>query len=142
MIAPTIPAAEIIGAIGCERQIRQTAAQLFYRKLGNGFFLTRDEITGSYAIIRHNVRTYRSAGVVAVIRGKQNAESELKNFEASQGSSDRHEGWRYFIEKTDLKAGIDPAEATQQRQSQLEVRESKAMQEPNSSTFPSPDEQQ
>ena len=76
-----------------------------------------------------------------MIRGKQNAESELKNFEASQGSSQRHEGWRYFIEKTDLKAGIDPAEATLQRQSQLEVRESKAMQEPNGSTFPSPDEQ-
>src|SRR5579859_5238218 len=124
MIAPTIPAAEIIGAIGCERQIRQTAAQLFYRKLGNGFFLTRDELTASYAIIRHNVRTYRSAGVVAVIRGKQNAESELKNFQDSQGSADRHEGWRYFIEKTDQKAGTDPTEATHRRQEELEARES------------------
>lgn len=115
---------------------------MFHWHARNGLFLTRDEITASYAIIRHNVRTYRSAGVVAVVRGKQNAESELKNFEASQGSSDRHEGWRYFIEKTDLKAGTDPAEATRQRQSQLEVRESKAMQEPKSSVFPSPDEQQ
>jgi len=71
-----------------------------------------------------------------VIRGKQNAESELKKFEDSQESSDRHEGWRYFIEKTDLKAGTDPAEATQHRQAELEGRELKAQQEtetPNSS---------
>jgi hypothetical protein len=93
----------------------------------NGYFLTRDDLTGSYAIIRHNVRTYRSAGVVAVVKGKENAESELKNFEDSQGSSDRHEGWRYFIEKTHLKAGTDPTEATQRRQAELEVRESKAL---------------
>jgi len=51
--------------------------------------------------------------------GKQNAESELKNFEDSQHSSDRHKGWRYFIEKTDLRAGTDPAEATQRRQAEL-----------------------
>jgi hypothetical protein len=79
--------------------------------------------------------------VVAVVRGKQNAESKLRSFEAAQISSDRDEGWRYFIEKSDLKAGIDPAEATKQRQSQLEMRESKAMQPPNTHTFP-PDGQQ
>jgi hypothetical protein len=55
-----------------------------------------------------------------VVRGKQSAESELKKFEDSQDSSDRHEGWRYFIEKTDLKAGTDLAEATQHRQAELE----------------------
>ena len=92
-------------------------------------FLTRDELSSSYAIIRHNVRTYRSDGVVEVIRGKQNAESELKKFEASQHPSDRHEGWRYFLEKTDLKAGTNPVEATHRRQAALEVRESKALQE-------------
>ena len=74
----------------------------------NGFSLTRDDHSASYAIIRHNVRTYRSDGVVEVVRGKQNAESELKKIEESQRDPDRHEGWRYFIEKTDLKAGIDP----------------------------------
>jgi len=93
----------------------------------NGFSLTRDDLTSSYAIIRHNIRTYRSAGVVAVVRGKQSAESELKRFEASQDSSDRHEGWRYFIEKTEQKAGIDPTEATLRRQQDLDVRESTAM---------------
>ena len=105
----------------------------------NGLFLTRDDLTASYAIIRHNIRTYQSAGVLAVVRGKHTAESELKNFEDSQGSSDRHEGWRYFIEKTDLQAGTDPVDATRHRQAELEGRESKALRETKTPNFPSPD---
>ena len=73
--------------------------------------------------------------MLLVVRGKATADSEVKRFEESQHSSDRHEGWRYFIDKTDLKAGTDPAEATQRRQAELEARESKALQEnkvPNS----------
>jgi hypothetical protein len=104
-----------------------------------GFSLTREELSASYAIIRHNIRTYKSAGVLAVVRGKQSAESELKKFEDSQDSSDRHEGWRYFIEKTNLKAGTDPVEATQRRQAELEGRESKALKETKTPIFPSPD---
>jgi hypothetical protein len=107
----------------------------------NGFFLTRDDFTASYAIIRHNIRTYRSDGVIAVIRGKQRAESELEKFEESQHSADRHEGWRYFIEKTDLKAGTDPAEATEHRQAELEGRELKALRETETPNFPSPHRQ-
>ena len=99
--------------------------------------MTRDEITSSYAIIRHNVRTYRSAGVLAVVRGKQKAELELKKFEDAQDSSDRHEGWRYFIEKTTLTAGTEPTEATQRRQADLEVRESRALREENLLNTPS-----
>ena len=114
---------------------------MFLGKLRNGLFLTRDDVTASYAIIRHNIRTYRSAGVVAVVRGKQSAESELKKFEDSQDSSDRREGWRYFIEKTDLKAGTDPAEATQRRQAELEGRESKALRETKTPNVRSPDPQ-
>lgn len=91
-----------------------------------GFLLTRDELTASYAIIRHNIRTYRSAGVVAVVKGKQKAEVELKILEDAQGPADRHEGWRYFCEKTTLQAGTDPDEATRKRQADLEVRESAA----------------
>jgi len=97
-----------------------------------------DDNSASYAIIRHNIRTYRSAGVIAVIRGKQNAESELKKFEDSQDSSDRHEGWRYFIEKIALKAGTDPAAATQHRQAELEGRELKAQRETETPDFPPP----
>jgi hypothetical protein len=65
--------------------------------------------------------------VLAVVKGRHNAELELKKFEDSQESSDRHEGWRYFVEKTDLNAGTDPVEATQHRQAELEGRESKAL---------------
>ena len=68
-----------------------------------------------------------------VVRGKEAAESELKRLEECQDSSDRHEGWRYLIEKTDLKAGTDPIEATQHRQNELEARELKALQEDETS---------
>ena len=79
---------------------------------------------------------------MAVIKGKQNAESELKKFEEAQESADRHEGWRFFIEKIDLKAGTDPAEATQHRQAELEGRELKASQETETPNFPSPPHRQ
>jgi len=91
--------------------------------------LTREDASSSYAIILHNVRTYRSAGVVAIVRGKQKAESILKEFEVAQIASDHHEGWRYFFEKTDLAAGTDPAEATDLRQADLDLRESKQPQD-------------
>jgi len=86
----------------------------------------RDESKGSFAVIRYNLRTYVSGGVVAIIKGKSNAETTLKNLEGQQSSEDRHEGWRYFLEKTDLKAGMDPQEATSLRQVNLELRESQA----------------
>jgi len=72
-----------------------------------------------------------------VVKGKAGAESAQKRLEASQDSADRHEGWRYFIEKTDLEPGIDPSEANQQRQAELEERESKALGEENPPNFPS-----
>lgn len=104
----------------------------------NGFYLTRDDINSSYAIIRHNVRTFRSAGVLAVVKGRRNAELELKKFEDSQESSDRHDGWRYFVEKTQVKPGTDPIEATQQRQVELEKRESKALRDATTPIVRSP----
>ncbi|MGZ4787950.1 MAG: hypothetical protein ACXVZX_05475 [Terriglobales bacterium] len=75
------------------------------------------------------MRTYESAGVVEVVKGRANAEATLKNFESEQSSADRHEGWRYFLEKSTIKAGTDPAEATELRQAELESRETKAAQE-------------
>ena len=94
-----------------------------------GIYLTHEELKASYVVIRHNVRTYESAGVVEVVKGRANAESTLKNFEIEQSSADRHEGWRYFLEKSTIKAGTDPAEATELRQAELESRENKAAQE-------------
>jgi hypothetical protein len=99
------------------------------RELQTGVFLTRDESSISYVIIRHNVRTYQSAGVVEVIQGRHNAEISVKKFEGAQSPADRHEGWRYFFEKTELKAGMNPAEATKLRQNDLENRESKEQSE-------------
>jgi len=99
--------------------------------------LTRDDASASFSIILHNVRTYRSAGVVAVVRGKQRAESTVKEYQQSQSSSDHHEGWRYFFEKTDMAAGMDPTEATDLRQADLELRESKEPQDTRFSVGPS-----
>ena len=96
----------------------------------NGELLTNlDETKIAYAVIRHNVRTYESGGVVDVIRGRQNAETMMKQFEGGQSSEDRQAGWRYFLEKTTLKVGTNAAEATRLRQSDLEVRESKALED-------------
>jgi hypothetical protein len=92
----------------------------------NGASLIPNELNVSYAIIRHNVRTYRSAGVVAVLKGKHNAESEMKNLEKFQLSQDRLEGWRYFVEQTQQRAGTDATQATQVRQTELEARETPA----------------
>jgi hypothetical protein len=105
------------------------SCNLLSRQLGNGSSLKSDDPAGCYAIIRYNSRTYESAGVLVVVRGKETADSELKRFEQCQDSADRHEGWRYFIEETDLKAGTAPAEANRHRQAKLEARESKAMKE-------------
>jgi len=49
----------------------------------------------------------------------------LKKFEEWQTSADHQDGWRYFVEKSDLKPGMDPTEATYRRQSELAIRESK-----------------
>jgi len=92
-----------------------------------GPLTTRDESNLNYAIIRHNVRTYESGGVVQVIRGKSNAEITVKQYEQSQSPEDRHAGWRYFPEKTEIKPGTNPAEATSRRQAELETRERKAL---------------
>jgi RNA recognition motif-containing protein len=113
-----------------------TAASFFGSKTLNGLSLTRDDLTSSYAIIRHNIRTYLSAGVLVVVKGRHHAESELEALEESQDSSDRDQGWRYFIEKTNLQAGTDPAEATQRRQAKLEQRESKALRQLRKPVFP------
>lgn len=116
--------AESTGGIG--RELARASVRPIQSKR-NGAFLTHNDRTASYAIIRYNIRTYRSDGVIAVIGGKENAELQLKKFEDSQDSSDRHEGWRYLIDAIDLKAGTDPAEANQHRQAELEERELKAL---------------
>ena len=67
--------------------------------------MTRDDLTSSYAIIPHNIWTFRSAGVLAVVKGRHKAESELKKFEDSREYSDRLDGWRYFVKKSPVSRG-------------------------------------
>lgn len=67
--------------------------------------------------------------MLVVVNGEETANSELKRFEEGQDSADWHDGWRYFFEKIDLKAGTSPTEATEYRQDELEARELKALQE-------------
>ena len=71
------------------------------------------------------MRTYVSAGVVQVVQGRQNAEAAMREYQNRQSPADAHEGWRYFLEKTGLRAGMDPSQATEARQRDLELRESK-----------------
>ena len=103
--------------------------------------LTLDDSSSSYAIICYNIRTYQSAGVVAVVKGQQNATAKVKELEGSQSSTEQHEGWRYIFEKTNLKVGSDPTEATRKRQEDLDARESKAKQETQTPFAPSQNRQ-
>ena len=63
---------------------------------------------------------------MAVIKGRGNAEMKIEHFEAGQSKEDRNAGWRYFLEITDLKPGMDPGKATKLRQARLDIRESRS----------------
>jgi len=86
----------------------------------------RDESKGPYAVVRFNFLTYAAGGVMAIVKGHDNAQAIIRQFEAEQRAEDRQAGWRYFMEKTDLKPGMDPAQATNLRQMSLDLRESEA----------------
>src|SRR5271166_5354088 len=89
-----------------------------------GMLPMQKDAKSSFAIVRYNARTYEAGGVMVIIKGQENAEATLKQMERTQDSLDRDAGWRYFIEKTDLKAGMDPQEATNIRQARFDLRES------------------
>ena len=42
--------------------------------------LTNDELKASYVVIRHNVRTYESAGVVEVVKGRHERGINVEEF--------------------------------------------------------------
>ena len=64
----------------------------------SGVSLTRDESKASYAIIRHNIRTYESGGVVLVIKGKENADPGSVIFDAIRKA--REDGFDLVIADT------------------------------------------
>jgi hypothetical protein len=45
--------------------------------------MRRDESKASFAIIRYNFRTYESGGVMAVIKGRGNAETKIGHFQGT-----------------------------------------------------------
>jgi hypothetical protein len=54
----------------------------------------------------------------------------LRDYEFGQSEEDRYNGWRYFLEETDLAAGMNADEATKLRQVRLERGESGALTTP------------
>jgi hypothetical protein len=86
----------------------------------------QNKSTASFAIIRYNLRTYEPGGVMAVIKGHGKAEATVAQFESEQSSEDRFAGWGFFLERTDLRPGMDPQKATSLRQTRMDVLESKA----------------
>ena len=84
-----------------------------------------DKPTTTFAIVRFNARTYDGGVVIAVIKGRANAELNLAEIQGLQETGDWSAGWRYFIEPSDLTPGMDPQEATRVRQALFERRESK-----------------
>jgi len=83
-----------------------------------------DQSESSFAVVRFNERTYQPGGVVAVVKGIEVARRTLKDYDWCQSEENRSAGWRYFLEETDLRPGMDPAKATKLRQVRLDLQES------------------
>jgi hypothetical protein len=76
-----------------------------------------------FAVVRFNERTYQSGGVVAIIKGSEAAQRILNDFDWDQSEENRRAGWRYFLEETDLRPGMDPEKATTLRQVRSDLQE-------------------
>jgi hypothetical protein len=82
-----------------------------------------DKTRGSFAVVRFNERTYQSGGVVAVVKGIEAAQKTLNDCDWDQSEENRRAGWRYLLEKTNLRPGMDPEKATKLRQTRLDLQE-------------------
>ena len=101
-----------------ETQFRPTLCSACF-----SFSMTRRPVP-SFAVVRFNERTYQSGGVVAVIKGVEAARRTLHDFGLYESEEGRLAGWRYFLEKTNLRPGMDPEKATKLRQERLDLVES------------------
>ncbi|HYN14857.1 MAG TPA: hypothetical protein VES66_03600 [Terriglobales bacterium] len=63
---------------------------------------------------------------MAIIKGRGKAEVTVRHYESGQSREDCLAGWGYFLERTDLKPGMDPQKATSVRQMRMDIRESEA----------------
>jgi len=85
-----------------------------------------DKCESSFAVIRFNERTYQSGGIVAVITGIEAVQRTLNDFDWYQSEENRRAGWRYFLEETDPRPGMDLEKATKLRQVRLDLQDSQA----------------
>lgn len=83
-----------------------------------------DKSESSFVVVRFNERTYQPGRVVAVIKGIEVAQRTLNDYDWCQSEENRGAGWRYFLEETDLRPGMDPEEATKLRQVRFDLQES------------------
>jgi hypothetical protein len=60
---------------------------------------------------------------MAVVKAQTAAEHLMRDYELGQSEEDRYNGWRYFLEESELAPGMNADEATKLRQVQLERRE-------------------
>ena len=79
----------------------------------------------SFVVVRFNSRTYLPGKVVAVIKGNKAAERILKDLNSCLSEESRRAGWRYFLEETDLKPGMDAERATSLRQLRFDSQEAR-----------------
>jgi len=63
---------------------------------------------------------------MAIIKGRGKAEVTVEHFESEQSREDQFAGSGYFLERTDLRPGMDPQKATSVRQMRMDICESKA----------------
>ncbi len=69
------------------------------------YFSLKNPVSLTSTAFRFNSRTYESGGVMAVVKAHAAAEHLLRDYEFGQSEEDRHNGWRYFLEETDLSSG-------------------------------------
>ena len=79
-----------------------------------------------FAIVRYNRLTYQPGGVMAIVKGRGKAETEVAQFDSEQSTEDRYAGWGFFLEQTDFHPGMDLQKAAALRQTRQDVIETKA----------------
>ena len=107
-------------------------------RIWNGLFLTRDDLTASYAIIRHNIRTYQSAGVLAVVRVSRGQSQNGRSLKIPKTPQIEMRGGATSLIKPLSRLEQTPLKP-RNRQAELEGRESKALRGTKTTELPSPD---
>ena len=71
-----------------------------------------DPFESSHRKIARAKKHLNDLRIMAVVKAHATAEHLLRDYEFGQSDQDRHNGWRYFLEETDLVPGMNADEAT------------------------------